>query len=60
MDLLQYVKNNSDMINLVNSLAPEHLQIMTKNPKSIFVKNYYSWISFAWKLLSLHLPVTMF
>ena len=26
-------KNNSDMIKLVNSLAPEHLQIMTKNPK---------------------------
>ena len=26
-------KNNSDMINLANSLAPDHLQIMTKNPK---------------------------
>ena len=26
-------KNTSDMIQLVNSLAPEHLQIMTKNPK---------------------------
>ena len=38
MDLLQYVKNNSDMVNLVNSLAPEHLQIMTKNPKSISSK----------------------
>ena len=25
-------KNNSDMIKLVNELAPEHLQIMTKNP----------------------------
>jgi histidinol dehydrogenase len=31
-------KNNSDMIKLVNSLAPEHLQIMTKNPKSISSK----------------------
>ena len=31
-------KNNSDMVNLVNSLAPEHLQIMTKNPKSISSK----------------------
>ena len=31
-------KNNSDMINLVNSLAPEHLQIMTKNPKLISSK----------------------
>ena len=31
-------KNNSDMINLANSLAPEHLQIMTKNPKSISSK----------------------
>ena len=25
-------KNNSDMIQLANALAPEHLQIMTKNP----------------------------
>ena len=31
-------KNNSDMVNLVNFLAPEHLQIMTKNPKSISSK----------------------
>ncbi|MDC0896878.1 histidinol dehydrogenase [Nitrosopumilus sp.] len=31
-------KNNSDMVNLTNSLAPEHLQIMTKNPKSISSK----------------------
>ena len=31
-------KNNSDMVNLVNSLAPEHLQIVTKNPKSISSK----------------------
>jgi len=31
-------KNNSDMVNLANSLAPEHLQIMTKNPKSISSK----------------------
>ena len=31
-------KNNSDMINLANSLAPEHLQIRTKNPKSISSK----------------------
>ena len=31
-------KNNSDMINLANSLAPEHLQIMTKNPKLISSK----------------------
>ena len=31
-------KNNSDMIDLANSLAPEHLQIMTKNPKSISSK----------------------
>ena len=31
-------KNNSDMINLANSLAPEHLQIMTKNSKSISSK----------------------
>ena len=30
--------NNSDMINLANSLAPEHLQIMTKNPKLISSK----------------------
>ena len=27
-------KTNSDMIKLANILAPEHLQIMTKNPKS--------------------------
>ena len=31
-------KNNSDMINLINYLAPEHLQIMTKNPKSLSSK----------------------
>jgi histidinol dehydrogenase len=31
-------KNNSDMINLANSLAPEHLQIMTKNSKLISSK----------------------
>ncbi len=31
-------KNNSDMVNLINYLAPEHLQIMTKNPKSISSK----------------------
>ena len=31
-------KTNSDMINLANSLAPEHLQIMTKNPKLISSK----------------------
>jgi len=31
-------KNNSDMINLINNLAPEHLQIMTKNAKSMSSK----------------------
>ena len=31
-------KNNSDMIKLINYLAPEHLQIMTKNPKSLSSK----------------------
>jgi len=31
-------KNNSDMINLINNLAPEHLQIMTKNAKSLSSK----------------------
>ena len=31
-------KNNSDMVNLINYLAPEHLQIMTKNPKSLSSK----------------------
>ena len=31
-------KNNSDMINLINYLAPEHLQIMTKNAKSMSSK----------------------
>ena len=31
-------RNSSDMVNLANSLAPEHLQIMTKNPKSISSK----------------------
>ena len=31
-------KTNSDMIKLANILAPEHLQIMTKNPESISKK----------------------
>jgi len=31
-------KNNSDMIQLVNELAPEHLQIMTKNPSTFASK----------------------
>ena len=31
-------KNKSDMIKLSNILAPEHLQIMTKNPESISSK----------------------
>ena len=31
-------KNNSDMIKLINDLAPEHLQIMTKNAKSMSSK----------------------
>ena len=31
-------KTNSDMIKLANILAPEHLQIMTKNPKSLSSK----------------------
>ena len=31
-------KNNSDMIKLINYLAPEHLQIMTRNPKSLSSK----------------------
>ncbi len=31
-------KNNSDMLNLINYLAPEHLQIMTKNAKSLSSK----------------------
>ncbi|MDH5698185.1 MAG: histidinol dehydrogenase, partial [Nitrosopumilus sp.] len=31
-------KTNSDMIKLANILAPEHLQIMTKNPESITSK----------------------
>ena len=34
-------KNNSDMIKLANELAPEHLQIMTKNP-SIFASKITS------------------
>ena len=31
-------KSNSDMIKLANILAPEHLEIMTKNPESISSK----------------------
>ncbi len=31
-------KNNSDMIKLANELAPEHLQIMTKNPSTFASK----------------------
>jgi len=31
-------KTNSDMIKLANILAPEHLEIMTKNPESISSK----------------------
>ncbi|MCV0413029.1 histidinol dehydrogenase [Nitrosarchaeum sp.] len=31
-------KNNSEMIKLANELAPEHLQIMTKNPSSFASK----------------------
>ena len=31
-------KTNSDMIKLANILAPEHLQIMTKNPESLSSK----------------------
>jgi len=31
-------KNNSEMIKLANELAPEHLQIMTKNPNSFASK----------------------
>jgi len=31
-------KNKSDMIKLANELAPEHLQIMTKNPQSVASK----------------------
>ena len=31
-------KNNSDMIKLANELAPEHLQIMTKNPDTFASK----------------------
>ena len=31
-------KTNSDMIKLANILAPEHLQIMTKNPESVSSK----------------------
>ena len=31
-------KNRSDMIKLANELAPEHLQIMTKNPQTIAQK----------------------
>ncbi len=31
-------KNNSDMIKLANELAPEHLQIMTKNPNVLASK----------------------
>ncbi len=31
-------KNNSDMVNLINYLAPEHLQIMTKTAKSMSSK----------------------
>jgi len=31
-------QNRSDMIKLANELAPEHLQIMTKNPQSIASK----------------------
>ncbi|MFB5608433.1 MAG: histidinol dehydrogenase, partial [Candidatus Nitrosomaritimum yanchengensis] len=31
-------KNQSDMINLANELAPEHLQIMTKNPQHLATK----------------------
>ena len=31
-------KSNSDMVKLANILAPEHLQIMTKNPESVSSK----------------------
>ena len=35
---LAICKNNSDMIKLANELAPEHLQIMTKNPSAFASK----------------------
>ncbi len=35
-------KTNSEMVKLANLLAPEHLQIMTKNPESLSAKIYSS------------------
>ena len=41
------------MIKLANTLAPEHLQIMTKNPESLFIKNYIHLdLDFAWRTMS--------
>jgi len=45
-------KNNSDMIKLANQLAPEHLQIMTKNPKYFAAKIHSSGLV----LLGNHTP----
>ena len=38
-------KNDSAIVNLANLLAPEHLEIMTKNPKKNHKKNYNPWFS---------------
>ena len=38
MDLLEFVRLKSDMIKLANAMAPEHLQVMTKNPESFSTK----------------------
>ena len=46
-------QTKSDMIKLANTLAPEHLQIMTKNPESISSKITITRTNFTWKQYSI-------
>ena len=42
-------KNQNDVIELANKIAPEHMELMVKVCKSIIQKNYWSWSSIDWK-----------
>ena len=41
-------KNQNDVIELANKIAPEHMELMVKM-QNIIKRNYWSWISIDWK-----------
>ena len=50
MVFLIYVSSDQKLIEVINKIAPEHLELNIKKYKNIINKNYKCWFCFYWQI----------